>query len=111
MGLRRISISHNFFTYNWPQRHLEYIEMLNDARVTSLRFFKDIVCTTRINKEKKCKIKFQVLLNFAQILPDYTSQSQNFYFFTSDLENLKRYCEINLSITKTHNQDSLTDMP
>ena len=52
-------------------RHLGYIEMLNDARVASLGFFKDNVCTTRINKEKKFKIKFQVLLKFAQILPDY----------------------------------------
>ena len=52
-------------------RHLGYIEMLNDARVASLGFFMDNVCTTRINKEKKFKIKFQVLLKFAQILPDY----------------------------------------
>ena len=34
-------------------RHLGYIEMLNDARVASLGFFMDNVCTTRINKEKK----------------------------------------------------------
>ena len=52
-------------------RHLGYIEMLNDARVASLGFFKDNICTTRINKEKNFKIKFQVLLKFAQILPDY----------------------------------------
>ena len=52
-------------------RRLGYIEMLNDARVASLGFFKDKVCTTRINKEKKFKIKFQVLLKFTQILPDY----------------------------------------
>ena len=45
--------------------------MLNDARVASLGFFKDNICTTRINKEKKFKIKFQVLLKFAQILLDY----------------------------------------
>ena len=45
--------------------------MLNDAKVASLGFFKDNVCTTRINKEKKFKIKFQVLLKFAQFLPDY----------------------------------------
>ena len=51
-------------------RHLGYIKMLNDARVASLGFFKDNVCTTRINKEKKFKIKFQVLLKFTQILPD-----------------------------------------
>ena len=52
-------------------RHLGYIEMLNDARVASLRFFKYNVCTTRINKEKNFKIKFQVPLKYAQILPDY----------------------------------------
>ena len=52
-------------------RHLGYIEMLNDARVASLGFIKYNVCTTRINKEKKFKIKFQVLLKFAQIPPDY----------------------------------------
>ena len=51
-------------------RHLGYIEMLNDARVASLGFFKYNVCSTRINKEKKFKIKFQVPLKFAQILPD-----------------------------------------
>jgi len=32
--------------------HLGYIEMLNDARVASLRFLKNNACTTRINKEK-----------------------------------------------------------
>ena len=55
MGSRHIFISHNFLTHKWPpsRRHLEYIEMLNDARVASLGFFKDNICTTRINKEKK----------------------------------------------------------
>ena len=52
-------------------RHLGYIEMLNDAKVASLGFFKDNVCITRINKEKNFKIKVQVHLKFAQILPDY----------------------------------------
>ena len=47
------------------------MEMLNDARVASFGFFKENICTTRINKEKKFKIKFQVLLKFAQILLDY----------------------------------------
>ena len=54
--------------------------MLNDARVASLGFFKDNICTTRINKEKKFKIKFQVLLKLAQILPDYLDhQSDNLW--------------------------------
>ena len=47
--------------------------MLNDARVASLGFFKNTAFATRINKEKNFKIKFQVLLKFAQILPDYGS--------------------------------------
>ena len=73
MSLRLFfSMSHNNFTIIGLRlgRHLGYIEMLNDARVVSLRFFEDDVCTTRINKEKKFKIKFQVLLKLAQILPD-----------------------------------------
>ena len=73
MSLRHFfSISHYSFTIIGLHlgRHLGYIEMLNDARVASLGFFKDNVCTTKINKEKKFKIKFQVLLKFAQILPD-----------------------------------------
>ena len=45
--------------------------MLNDAKVASLGFFKDNTCITRINKEKKFKIKFQVLLKLARILLDY----------------------------------------
>ena len=53
--------------------------MLKDARVASLRFFKDNVCTTRINKEKKFKIKFQVLLKFPRILPDYKLVLENEY--------------------------------
>ena len=59
-------------------RHLEYIEMLNVARVASLRFFKDNICTTRIHKEKKFKIKFQVLLKFAQNLPDYNEVEKSY---------------------------------
>ena len=88
MGLRHFSISHIFFKFIIDlhlARHLEYIEMLNDARVASLGFFKDNICTTRINKEKKFKIKFQVLLKFAQILPDYIALSYlscNFYSVT-----------------------------
>ena len=61
-------ISHNFSRI--IGRHLGYIEKLNDARVASLGLFKDNVCTTRINKEKKFKNKFQVLLKFALILLD-----------------------------------------
>ena len=74
MGLRHFSISHNFFKFIIGLHlghHLEYIEMLNDARVASLGFFKDNICTTRIKKKKKVKIKFQVPLKFARILPDY----------------------------------------
>ena len=74
MSLRHFSISHKFSLIIGLHlgRHLGYIEMLNDAGVASLGFFKDNICITRINKEKKFKIKFQVLLKFAQILLDYT---------------------------------------
>ena len=44
-------------------RHLGYIKMLNDARVASLGFFKDNVCTTRINKEKTLKSSSRSSLN------------------------------------------------
>ena len=59
--------------------------MLNDARVASLGFFKDNVCTARINKEKKFKIKFQVLLKFAQILPDYSAVPSIIYIVNSEI--------------------------
>ena len=50
MGLRHFSVSHNVLLIIDLHlgRHLEYIEMLNDARVASLGFFKDVICTTRI---------------------------------------------------------------
>ena len=72
MGLRHFSIPHIFLTLigHHLGRHLDYIEMLNGAKVASLGFFRDNICTTRIHKEKKFKIKFQVLLKFAQNLPD-----------------------------------------
>ena len=45
-------------------RHLEYFRTLNDARVASVGFIKYNASTTRINKEKNFKIKFQVILVF-----------------------------------------------
>ena len=45
-------------------RHLEYFKTLNDARVASVGFIKYNASTTRINKEKNFKIKFQVILVF-----------------------------------------------
>ena len=42
--------------------HLEYFKTLNDARVASAGFIKYNASTTRINKEKNFKIKFQVIL-------------------------------------------------
>ena len=50
--------------------------MLNDARVASLGFFKDNICTTRIYKEKKFKIKFQVLLKKVNEFDQEIPQSQ-----------------------------------
>ena len=61
--------------------------MLNDARLASRGFVKDNICTTRIHKEKKFKIKFQVLLKFAQILPDYDTLIE---LFDTDIV-FKRY--------------------
>ena len=45
-------------------RHLEYFKTLNDARVASVEFINHNASTTRINKEKNFKIKFQVILVF-----------------------------------------------
>ena len=45
-------------------RHLEYFKTPNDARVASVRFIKYNASTTRINKVKNFKIKFQVILVF-----------------------------------------------
>ena len=45
-------------------RHLKYFKTLNDARVASFGFIKYNASTTRINKEKNFKIKFQVILVF-----------------------------------------------
>ena len=45
-------------------RHLEYFKTLNDARVASVGFINYNASTTRINKEKNFKIKFQVILVF-----------------------------------------------
>ena len=57
IGLRRLTDGH-------LGRHLEYCKMLNDARVASVGFIKYNASTTRINKEKNFKIKFQVILVF-----------------------------------------------
>ena len=75
MGWRHFfQITHFFFFFLlfiglYLERHLRHIEMLNDSRVASLELFKDNVCTTRINKEKR--IKFKALLQFAQFLSDF----------------------------------------
>ena len=45
-------------------RHLEYFKTLNDARVASVGFMNYNASTTRINKEKNFKVKFQVILVF-----------------------------------------------
>ena len=45
-------------------RHLEYFKTLSDARVASVGFIKYNASTTRIDKEKNFKIKFQVILVF-----------------------------------------------
>ena len=57
IGLRSLTDGH-------LGRHLEYIKTLNDARVASVGFIKYKASTTRINKEKNFKTKFQVILGF-----------------------------------------------
>ena len=57
IGLRSLNDGHR-------GRHLEYFKTLNDARVASVGTFKYNTSTTRINKEKNFKIKFQVILVF-----------------------------------------------
>ena len=57
IGLRSLNDGH-------LGRHLEYFKTLNDARVASVGFIKYKASTTRINKEKNFKIKFQVILVF-----------------------------------------------
>ena len=57
IGLRSLTEGHH-------GRHLEYFKTLNDARVASVGFIKYNASTTRINKEKNFKIKFQVILVF-----------------------------------------------
>ena len=57
IGLRSLTDGH-------LGRHLEYFKTLNDARVASVGFINKNASTTRINKEKNFKIKFQVILVF-----------------------------------------------
>ena len=61
IGLRSLTDGH-------LGRHLEYLKTLNDARVASVGFIKYNASTTRINKEKNFKIKFQVILVFYQTI-------------------------------------------
>ena len=51
-------------------RHLEYFRTLNDAKVASVGFIKYNASTTRINKEKNFKIKFQVILVFYRTIEE-----------------------------------------
>ena len=57
IGLRSLTDGH-------LGRHLEYFKTLNDARVASVGFIMYNASTTRINKEKNFKIKFQVIQVF-----------------------------------------------
>ena len=71
IGLRSLTDGH-------LGRHLEYFKTLNDARVASVGFIKYNASTTRINKEKNFKIKFQVILVFYRT----TMIDSNFAFIT-----------------------------
>ena len=63
-------IGHRSLTDGHLGRHLEYFKTLNDARVASVGFIKYNASTTRINKEKNFKIKFQVILVFYRTIWD-----------------------------------------
>ena len=67
-------------------RHLEYFKTLNDARVASVGFIKYNASTTRINKEKNFKIKFQVILFFYQTIPD-KRETQHLELFNSQKDH------------------------
>ena len=73
IGLRSLTDGH-------LGRHLEYFKTLNDARVASVGFIKYNASTSRINKEKNFKIKFQVILVF------YGTNLKIFSTFTSSVE-------------------------
>ena len=57
-------MGHRSLTDGHLGRHLEYLKTLNDARVASVGFIEYSALTTRINKEKYFKFKFQVILVF-----------------------------------------------
>ena len=72
IGLRSLADSH-------LGRHLEYFKTLNDSRVASVGFIMYNASTTRINKEKNFKIKFQVILVF------YLTIRNQVFFMQSEL--------------------------
>ena len=75
IGLRSLTDGH-------LGRHLEYFKTLNDARVASVGFIKYNASTTRINKEKNFKIKFQVILVFYRtIMSQIVINSQSWSHF------------------------------
>ena len=71
-------------------RHLEYFKTLNDARVASVGFIKYNASTTRINKEKNFKIKFQVILVFHRTILSETRRHYvtALHWLTSDYMRL-----------------------
>ena len=51
--------------------HLEYLKMLNDAKVASVRFLKWKALVTRISQEKKFEPYFRVPIKYPINLQDY----------------------------------------
>ena len=72
------SISHNFFTYNWPPSWTPSWIYQNAQWCQSgiTRIFQGQYMHYQNQQRKKFKIKFQVLLKFAQILLDYMYDGQ-----------------------------------
>ena len=52
-------------------RHLDYLKILNDAKVASFRFLKGKVLATRISQEKKFEPYFRVPIKYPINLQDY----------------------------------------
>ena len=81
VGLRHFSLSDNVFTYNWPLSWTPSWIYRNAQWCQSgiTRIFQRQCMHYQNQQRKKFKIKFQVLLKFAQILPDYYVASLLFH--------------------------------
>ena len=68
-------------------RHLEFLKMLNDDRLSSSRILNGNVVPTRIHQEKNFIPDFQVHRKYAIFVPDYI-QSFKLLAFSCDCTDL-----------------------